>query len=715
MGTEDEGPLGDVTRWARLILARYVALHDVGVQRGMSAAELGRWLRGEGPGDERIARARAIEAEIEAARGSPERWSPESPEGLRWHEFMQLGQTRLEKDLLVFLVAFDTHPRIAAGVRAVSGWPDACGVERSFMQALLDPFERDRTTVAELLRSGHALFQRAILRGLGERDAGRPRFVELSPAVLTWLFEGPAVASQRLGRLRWEAKASQAKSQLRQARYTAGYDFGMLEHVAERLARDGRVRVTASASEDVIAAARVIAESAEEPVAVLELGRDESTREDASEVASLCSQAALIAELSTAVLVITGLDGAGRPSQEEGQPVRRRASAGAIAQAIEASRVRVIIADTMASSDEEKDSASSLTADLARRLSCVTMALPFPDETRRVEVWRRLIHPKAQQASMVERLARFPLSPAQISGITAQLSHEVGPEVWVERCRDAVGHRVGELAQRVKSSASWNEVILPEPVMDVVKEVLLYAREGRRVLQEWGLGARHAYGLGLSALFSGPPGTGKTLLAGLIAKELGLDLFRIDLSRIVSKYIGETEQRLGRLFDEARRGGVALLFDEADSLFATRTEVKSSVDRYANLEVNFLLQKMEHYDGLVILTTNLAESLDEAFRRRIRFHARFPLPNAAERARLWRSMIPKTAPQSPNIDWDTLAQVYEFSGGEIKNAALRAAFYAADAGKPIDLSHLDRASQAEYRERGRLILKTAIGNARPYR
>jgi SpoVK/Ycf46/Vps4 family AAA+-type ATPase len=207
----------------------------------------------------------------------------------------------------------------------------------------------------------------------------------------------------------------------------------------------------------------------------------------------------------------------------------------------------------------------------------------------------------------------------------------------------------------------------------------------------------------VSALFSGPPGTGKTMVASLIAKELGLELFRVDLSRIVSKYVGETEKNLGRAFDEAENSQAVLLFDEADALFARRTDVKSSNDRYANLEVNYLLQRLESFEGIVLLTTNNASSIDDAFRRRLRFRIEFDTPEAPERKLLWHAMFPADAPLAADVNFDQLAEQFEMSGGYIKNAVVRAAFLAAAAG-PTQITHglLMRAAQLEWREMGRL-------------
>ncbi|MEA2689027.1 MAG: hypothetical protein QOD51_1634, partial [Candidatus Eremiobacteraeota bacterium] len=210
----------------------------------------------------------------------------------------------------------------------------------------------------------------------------------------------------------------------------------------------------------------------------------------------------------------------------------------------------------------------------------------------------------------------------------------------------------------------------------------------------WGFGKRTTAGLGISALFAGPSGTGKTMAAAVLANALRLDLYRIDLATIVNKYIGETEKNLRRVFDAAEDGGAILFFDEADALFGKRSEVKDSHDRYANIEINYLLQRIESYRGLAVLATNVKSALDEAFLRRLRFVVEFPFPDTAGREALWRAVFPAAAPLE-DVAFDRLARL-NVPGGNIRNIALHAAFMAADAGEPIRMSHLRRAALGEY-------------------
>jgi len=259
------------------------------------------------------------------------------------------------------------------------------------------------------------------------------------------------------------------------------------------------------------------------------------------------------------------------------------------------------------------------------------------------------------------------------------------------------------LGTRIMWRQTWDDLVLPDDAVDDIVEFIARVRHRRQVYETWGMGRKVAKGMGLSALFSGPPGTGKTMVAGLIAQELGLDLYQIDLSKVVSKWIGETEKNLGELFDAAEAGHALLLFDEADSLFSKRTQVSSSNDRYANLEVNYLLQRLEAFSGIVILTTNHDTTIDDAFRRRLSLRIEFPVPGPAERERLWRALLADGPAVETDIDFAALARGFEMTGGYIRNATLRAAFLAAHDGEAISMRHLQRAARAEYQAMGKVI------------
>lgn len=343
--------------------------------------------------------------------------------------------------------------------------------------------------------------------------------------------------------------------------------------------------------------------------------------------------------------------------------------------------------------------------------------IPIPEEKARERLWRKALKGGGRHSSSVDITdlsERYSLTGGAIKNAAAHAiegarrrsarSPSLTQDDLESAARGQVMHKLGSLATRVRLSLDWNDLVIPDEELARLKEIVAFARNRRQVFTDWGFSTKVPYGTGLSALFSGPPGTGKTMAAGIIAKELGLELFKIDLSRIVDRYIGETEKNLGRMFDEATEAQAILLFDEADSLFSKRTAVRSSVDRYANLEVNYLLQRMEEFEGVTLLTTNFDAAFDDAFRRRIKFTVTFPFPEAAERKRLWRSMFPKSAPLAKDIEWDKLADQFQMSGGHIKNAAVRAAFLTAErAGKVIDEASLHEAARLEYREMGKLV------------
>jgi SpoVK/Ycf46/Vps4 family AAA+-type ATPase len=247
-------------------------------------------------------------------------------------------------------------------------------------------------------------------------------------------------------------------------------------------------------------------------------------------------------------------------------------------------------------------------------------------------------------------------------------------------------------------------MVLSPETMDQLQSLIARVQHAWTVFEDWRFPRQTARGGGVAALFSGPPGTGKTMVAGLIARELGRDLYRIDLSQVMSKWVGETEKQLGQVFDAAESGNALLLFDEADSLFAKRTEVKSSSDRYANLEVNYLLQRVETFGGMTILTTNLDTSIDPALRRRLAAHVVFWPPDQDERIELWRRFLATRAPIDGDIDHHELASDYpDMTGANIRNSALAAAFLAARERGGISSDRVHRAARAEYRAMGRIL------------
>ena len=296
-------------------------------------------------------------------------------------------------------------------------------------------------------------------------------------------------------------------------------------------------------------------------------------------------------------------------------------------------------------------------------------------------------------------VSQFDLGAAAIaSACTAALAEpdaaaEPGRALW-DACRSQARPRLDDLAQRIDAAAGWDDLVLPEVQRNVLREIAVHVRQRAKVYETWGFAAKGSRGLGVSALFAGASGTGKTMAAEVLAGALRLDLYKIDLACVVSKYIGETEKNLRRVFDAAEEAAAILLFDEADAIFGKRSEVKDSHDRYANIEVSYLLQRMEAYRGLAILTTNMKGALDTAFLRRIRFVVQFPYPEAAQRAAIWRRAFPPGTP-TEGLDMAKLARL-NVAGGNIRNIAINAAFLAAEAGGPVRMADVLLAARGEY-------------------
>ncbi|MBE0480410.1 MAG: ATP-binding protein, partial [Dehalococcoidia bacterium] len=269
--------------------------------------------------------------------------------------------------------------------------------------------------------------------------------------------------------------------------------------------------------------------------------------------------------------------------------------------------------------------------------------------------------------------------------------------------------RLGALARKIQPRFTWTDIVLPKDQMAQLREVANYVKYRHVVYGEWNFAGKASLGRGLNILFAGPSGTGKTMAAEIIASELGLDLYKIDLSTVVSKYIGETEKNLDRIFTEAQTSNAILFFDEADAIFGKRSEVRDSHDRYANIEIAYLLQKTEEYEGIVILATNLRKNLDEAFARRMHFSIEFPLPEEADRHRIWQRVFPREAPLSEDTDLKFMARQFKITGGNIKNIAIAAAFLAAENGGRIGNDHIIRAAKREYQKIGRLCTEADFG------
>jgi AAA+ superfamily predicted ATPase len=349
-----------------------------------------------------------------------------------------------------------------------------------------------------------------------------------------------------------------------------------------------------------------------------------------------------------------------------------------------------------------------------------------PTATEQRQVWLQLLesqlgiepgdmataHPHIN-AFVGTLVSHFSLSPLAIQTLCTQslascpdpTSPELAPRLWTA-CLSYARPRLEELAQPIRTQVGWDDLVLPDKEKQILRAIAAQVRQRVKVYEQWGFANKGQRGLGISVLFAGASGTGKTLAAEVLANELHLDLYRIDLSSVVSKYIGETEKNLRRIFDAAEQGGAILLFDEADALFGKRSEVKDSHDRYANMEVAYLLQRMEAYRGLAILTSNLKNSLDQAFLRRLRFVVQFAFPDAGQRSEIWRRVFP---PHTPTLDLvpHKLARL-NVPGGNIRNIALNAAFLAADAEVPVQMCHILQAAQSEYSKLERPLTESEI-------
>lgn len=359
----------------------------------------------------------------------------------------------------------------------------------------------------------------------------------------------------------------------------------------------------------------------------------------------------------------------------------------------------------------------TVTMELAAGRRWLEEPVPLPDRTERVELWRRTLAqlPLSGEPAPWELANKFTVTPAQIAGAagTARSMALVGRALDGRALNEAVyrqlSHRLGEHATLIYARHTWDELVLGEEERKMLRRACDQVRYKHIVYDRWGFDRRLAYGKGVSMLFAGPPGTGKTMAAQVVANDLGLEMYKVDLSQVVSKYIGETEKNLNEVFNEAKKSNVILFFDETDAILGKRTEVKDSHDKNANLETAYLLQKMEEYDGITVMTTNYKENIDSAFFRRISYVIHFAFPDAEARRQIWKGIFPAQTPLDEGVDFDYLARQFEFSGGSIKNIAVTAAFMAAAADVPVDMGHIIQAVKYETGKQGRIMRREDYG------
>lgn len=354
-------------------------------------------------------------------------------------------------------------------------------------------------------------------------------------------------------------------------------------------------------------------------------------------------------------------------------------------------------------------------ARLGEEITKIDLELADTDEAERLVLWKSFGVQLccAEPLDPQEMAAKFRFTPGQVSAAVTRAAEitrlsgeaEVSAEVLHQSCYDQVVLGLNTLATPIKPAYCWEDLVLPPSEVKMLKEACNHIKYRHTVYTEWGFGKKAAYGRGLSMLFSGPPGTGKTMAAQVITNQLHMQMYKVQLSQIVSKYIGETEKNLRQVFTEAKNANCILFFDETDALFGKRSEVKDSHDRHANIETAYLLQQMEEYDGVVLMATNLLQNIDEAFMRRINFVIAFPFPDVPTRKLLWNKMLETAAPISEDVDLDFVAENFRIAGGNIKNCVVHAAFLAAADGSPICMRHILNSVVKEQRKNNAVVLK----------
>lgn len=335
------------------------------------------------------------------------------------------------------------------------------------------------------------------------------------------------------------------------------------------------------------------------------------------------------------------------------------------------------------------------------------------------KIWNEELTPLKEKIDLdVNELAnKFYFTPLQIKNTikdalkisSGKNNLKIDKFIICEAAYNQVSENLTDKATLIRKKHTWDELVLQKDQKDIIKRACNHIKYKHIVYDKWGMGKRVLYGRGLSVLFTGPPGTGKTMAAQVIANELGLEIYKVDLSKVISKYIGESEKNLGEVFDSAKKSNVILLFDETDALFGKRTEVKDSHDKNANVETSYLLQKMEEYDGITIMTTNFLENIDKAFFRRISYVVHFNFPEADARKEIWIKMYPKEMPRSKNIDFDYLSKNFEISGGSIKNIVINSGFMAAAESTPVNMAHILKALEYEIKKQGKIVSKSDFG------
>ncbi|WP_405749568.1 ATP-binding protein [Streptomyces sp. NBC_00012] len=584
------------------------------------------------------------------------------------------GLTPFERDLVLLTAAYELDPTTAARCAAACGDPERAHPTFSLaLAALAEPHWSALTPVAPL--------RRWRLVELDDESRLTMSRLRLDERILHFLLGSPYLDARLHGQLRRTPVADGLPPpyDLAADRVTAGWTVGRRPDaplLVELVGGDLRSRADIAAAAAARAGLGIYAMNAED------IPTDPAARDG---LARLWQREAIL--LPAALLVEVG----------ELDRDQRAATEAFLAGAA----VPVVVSSEVPRASE--------------RARGERVSVPRLDDEEQLGVWGREFDGVVdiEERQLRSLVAQFQLPPHVVRSAAAAVRRDLPVEdvldgaqlAWRAGLDEA---RVGmdELGRRIEPEAGWDDLVLHERQTAVLREIVAHVRQRAKVHQEWGFAGTLRRGLGVTALFAGGSGTGKTLAAEVMARELGLDLFVIDLSQVVSKYIGETEKNLRKVFDAAERGGALLLFDEADALFGKRSEVKDSHDRYANLEVSYLLMRMEAYRGLAILTTNMKKALDTAFMRRIRFVVDFPFPAEHERAEIWRRVLP---PQTPvkGIEPGLLAQL-TVAGGSIRNIALSGAFLAAEEGDRLQMRHMLAAARTEYLKLERSLTPTEV-------
>ena len=628
-----------------------------------------------------LARAKALQddALIDAARAAVAAAERDLGSDDRMQRLAdRLGLTPQQREFLWTVVACSTDGRIVPQLEELGGPPARRGVSVA-LYSMLTPLGADTSEhLVNWLANENPLLAIGLIRGATDDFSPAARPYAASPRLASYLADSDTPPAQL-------TIASAPRSVVHDERQRVAVEqlAGVLGQgsnpvvIVEGLPGSGRMTACACAT-----ASRVLVADLRR-IAIAELG----------EVLLALHRECVLGDVVPAIANIDVLAGDGRAAERQ-----------MLANVIDRISGPVIV------------TTSVLEMDLGSRRGLVRIRWDVADVDVRIALWTDAVHAVGGtvDGDLTALAHRFPVGPAAIqrAALSVGLLGREGTRFTATALASGLRHNIAErltgLARRVDVTQSWADLVVSDEIENAVRALISRIRHSHQVLDTWGYRSKIARGTGSAALFSGPPGTGKTMVAGLIARELDLELYQVDLSKVVSKWVGETEKNLGRVFDAAEEGHGLLLFDEADALFAQRSNsVQGANDRYANLEVNYLLQRIEAFGGITILTTNLETAIDTALKRRLAAHVKFELPDEHERTLLWKRIaVTNSAPLARDVDFDRLAREFpKMSGANIRNAAISAAFLAAgDGATQIAAEHLHRAARAEYRSMGHVLV-----------